>query len=130
MRWCSEEGRKDAVVSTQRTEYYYKTEDGITTRYTVVYDVLTWPDEKDIDGEPVTAESYCPYSFKEEIISGNDINCDGTFSVADAVMLQKRLHGLGGMNMVNTKLADVCKDGVIDVFDLCRLKTELLKASA
>jgi hypothetical protein len=44
-------------------------------------------------------------------------------------MLQKRLHGLGGMNMVNTKLADVCKDEVIDVFDMCVLKKKLLAAS-
>ena len=71
-----------------------------------------------------------PAEFETVMLPENDINCDGTFSVADAVMLQKWLHGLGGMKMYNALQADVCKDEVIDVFDLCRLKTELLKASA
>ena len=83
----------------------------------------------DYDGEDDEYFRFLPETFTSLKIPENDINYDGRFNVADAVVLQKWLHGLGGMNMVNTKLADVCKDEVIDVFDMCVLKKKLLAAS-
>lgn len=53
-----------------------------------------------------------------------DVNGDGTFSVADIVMLQKWLLCTGELN--NWEAADICKDDRIDVFDLCIMKRELL----
>ncbi|MBE6861779.1 MAG: glycoside hydrolase [Ruminococcus sp.] len=57
-----------------------------------------------------------------------DVNEDGTFSAADAVMLQKYL--IGSSTLTNWKNADFCRDGQIDVFDLSVMKKELLKFRA
>ena len=66
-------------------------------------------------------------SLKETLLPKNDINYDGELNVADAVILSKYLHGTGEMNKVNAWLADICRDGTLDVFDLCMLKKELVK---
>ncbi|MBO4876439.1 MAG: dockerin type I repeat-containing protein [Ruminococcus sp.] len=56
----------------------------------------------------------------------NDINADGEFSVADAVLLEKWLLGAGDTGFVNWRSADLNSDGVLDTFDLCFLKDKLL----
>ncbi len=58
----------------------------------------------------------------EEKIRG-DVNADGAFNTADAVMLQKWLVNNG--NIVDADAADLCKDGKLNVFDLCVMKREL-----
>ena len=54
-----------------------------------------------------------------------DVNADGTVSVADAVMLQKYLHGQGSLKLAAA--ADLYEDGEVDVFDLAMLKRMLLQ---
>lgn len=54
-----------------------------------------------------------------------DVNADGRFSVADAVMLQKWL--LCANSLIDWKAGDLCKDDRIDVFDLCLMKRMLLE---
>lgn len=54
-----------------------------------------------------------------------DVNADGSFSVADVVMLQKWLLNAG--SLPNWEVADLCEDGRIDVFDLVVMKREILK---
>lgn len=66
---------------------------------------------------------YCAESGGEEVPDG-DVNADGKLSVADAVMLQKWLVDQGEMTDMNA--ADLCKDGVINVFDLCEMKSKLI----
>lgn len=60
-----------------------------------------------------------------ETVSG-DINADGTFTVSDVVMLQKWLIGASNASLSNWKAADLCKDGQINVFDLCMMKRMLI----
>ena len=59
-----------------------------------------------------------------ETIRG-DVNADGRFSVADAVMLQKWLLCAG--DITDWQAGDLCGDEKLDVFDLCLMKRELLQ---
>ena len=54
-----------------------------------------------------------------------DVNADGSFSVADAVMMQKYLICEG--NLTNIQAGDLSKDNVINVFDLCLIKSMLME---
>ncbi len=60
---------------------------------------------------------------KDESVSG-DVNGDGSFSVADVVMLQKWLNSAGDVTVKPN--GDYNKDGVINVFDICLMKKELI----
>ncbi|MBR5513044.1 MAG: hypothetical protein IKV85_03530 [Ruminococcus sp.] len=53
-----------------------------------------------------------------------DVNADGEFSIADAVMLQGWL--LGNGELTDWQSGDLCKDGTIDVFDFCRMREMLV----
>lgn len=57
-----------------------------------------------------------------ETIRG-DVNADGIFSIADAVMFQKWLICAG--DLTDRKAGDLYEDGKLDVFDLCIMKREL-----
>lgn len=67
----------------------------------------------------LTADTTVYALWEEEIITG-DVNADGTFTAADAVMLQKWLLNAGGIN--NWYAGDLCEDEVLNVFDLCVMK--------
>lgn len=54
-----------------------------------------------------------------------DVNGDGILSVSDSVMLQKYLLVAG--KLTNRENADICKDGRINVFDLCQMKAEMME---
>lgn len=54
-----------------------------------------------------------------------DVNADGEFSVADAVMLQKSLIGAGNIN--DKQAGDLCEDGRLDALDMCVMRSELLR---
>ena len=53
-----------------------------------------------------------------------DANADGTFSVADVVMLQRWLLCAG--EITDWQAADLCKDNKLDVYDLCVMKKMLI----
>lgn len=53
-----------------------------------------------------------------------DANGDGEFNISDVVMLQKWLLGAGDLTCWEN--VDLCKDGIIDAFDLSLLKRELI----
>ncbi len=79
-----------------------------------------------------TAQAYAEkygYKFiaidKPSGVSG-DINNDGVLSVSDAVLLQKWLLAAPGTHLINWKAADLCKDGKLNVFDLCMMKRALI----
>ena len=55
-----------------------------------------------------------------------DVNADGVFDIADAVLLQKWLLSNSDKSIINWKVADYCKDDRLDVFDLCIMKKELV----
>lgn len=78
-----------------------------------------------------TAQAYAErYNRKFEPIEDGyvygDINADGKFTVADVVMLQKWLLCVPDVTLANWKAADLCEDGVLNVFDLCMMKHELI----
>ena len=55
-----------------------------------------------------------------------DVNSDGKFDIADAVLLQKWLLAVPDTKLADWKAADLCEDGVLDVFDLCLMKRMLI----
>ena len=73
-----------------------------------------------LSATPVNAEGF---SIK------GDVNADGVFDVADAVLLQKWLLAVPDTHLENRKAADLCNDNRLDVFDLCLMKRELIYAS-
>ena len=64
--------------------------------------------------------------WKEDVSVRGDVNCDGEFNVADLTVLQKWLLGNGKMLYLET--ADLNSDGIIDIFDLCTMRRELISA--
>lgn len=64
------------------------------------------------------------YEYTSNISSvRGDVNADGTFSIADIIMMQKWLIGAG--NITDIKAGDLSEDGSINVFDLSIMKQEL-----
>ena len=68
-------------------------------------------------------------NIKFSVIESGDVNADGQFTVADAVLLQKWLLAVPDTKLVNWKAADLCEDGRLDVFDLCLMKRMLVENS-
>ena len=62
------------------------------------------------------------YNQPEEIMG--DVNANGIFSLADAVMLQKWLADAG--EITNIHAGDLCADGLINIFDLNVMKKMLM----
>jgi len=60
-----------------------------------------------------------------ETVKG-DLNNDGEFNISDAVLFQKWLLGAPDTKLNNWHTGDFYEDGVLNVFDLCLMKQELL----
>jgi len=58
-----------------------------------------------------------------------DVNADGVFNISDVVLLQKWMLAVSNTHLENWQAADLCKDGKLDVFDLCLMKREMLYSS-
>ncbi len=58
-----------------------------------------------------------------------DVNFDGEFNVADVVTVNSFMHGSKDQEIVYWKAADVCEDDVIDIFDLLKLKEDLVRSN-
>ena len=54
-----------------------------------------------------------------------DVNADGKFTIADVTLFQSWLMG-NDVTLDNYYSVDFCEDGILDVFDLCIMKSELL----
>lgn len=54
-----------------------------------------------------------------------DVNADGEFSLIDLIAMQKWLHHQGGL--ADWKAGDLDADGILTIYDFCRMKQELLK---
>lgn len=80
-----------------------------------------------------TAQVYAEkhkFNFKEiedtpDVIKG-DINGDGEFNISDVVLLQKWLLAVANTELKNWQAADLCKDDILDVFDLCMMRKALI----
>ena len=63
-------------------------------------------------------------------IKKGDVNTDGSFDIADCARLQRwilNIEEYESLESICFDAADFNEDGVIDSFDLCQMKTELLK---
>jgi hypothetical protein len=69
------------------------------------------------------------YTLFNDIADG-DVNADGTFSIADAVLLQKWLLASPDTSLVNWKAADFHKDNQINAIDFTLMKRQLLNTKA
>lgn len=69
------------------------------------------------------------YTLFNEIADG-DVNADGTFRIADAVLLQKWLLDYPDAKLINWKAADFKKDNQINAVDFTLMKRELLNKQA
>lgn len=65
-----------------------------------------------------------PFTTPEPL--AGDADADGAVNVADAVLLQKYLFGKAKLTSAQAKNAELCKDGIVDGFDLAALKRMLL----
>ena len=61
-----------------------------------------------------------------ELIPG-DVNADGSFNIADIVLLQKWLLALPDTHLAYWKAADLCEDGRINAVDLCLARQMMLE---
>lgn len=68
-----------------------------------------------------TTTTTVPQPTEPEHIEG-DVNNDGTVGIADLVLLSKHLLNESSLSTEQCKFADVCKDGIIDVYDLITLR--------
>ena len=59
--------------------------------------------------------------------TAGDVNNDGKFNIADAVLFQKWLLGVKGAVLRDWRAADFCEDNRLDVFDLTLMKQALLR---
>lgn len=59
-----------------------------------------------------------------------DVNNDGEFTVADAVLLSKWLHGAPDTYLDNPNAADLCSDNRLDIFDLVAARKLLVTENA
>lgn len=62
---------------------------------------------------------------EEKTVKG-DVNADGKFNIADAVMMQKWLLAKPDTTLADWKAGDLCEDSILDVFDLCLMKRLLI----
>ena len=73
-------------------------------------------------------DKYFNLSEPETILKG-DVNADGKFDVSDIVTFQKWLLADRNTELKNSKAADIYEDNILDVFDLCLMRKELIKKS-
>jgi hypothetical protein len=64
--------------------------------------------------------------FRLKFAPTGDINNDGDFNSADAVLMQKWLLAVPNTHFADWKAVDFCDDDRLDVFDLCLMKRALI----
>ena len=67
------------------------------------------------------SELWMPYTFVR-----GDVNADGAFSIADAVVLQQWILAVPDKQLIHWQAGDLYKDNRIDMFDLILMRSELI----
>lgn len=65
--------------------------------------------------------------FDEPLKISGDVNADDKFNIADVVLMQKWLLAVQDVTLADWEAGDLCKDNVINVFDLCLMKRKLVE---
>lgn len=79
------------------------------------------------NGQSSGCVGYTVFGVRSGSTIKGDINNDGKMDIADAVLLQKWLLTVPGTELQNREAADLCEDGILNVFDLCLMKQLLLE---
>lgn len=82
-------------------------------------------DKNELGADYYSLEEYEDYLYNSRIMG--DVNCDGEFTIADVVLLQKWLLAVPDTKLADWKAGDLCEDDRLDVFDLCLMKRLLLQ---
>lgn len=82
-------------------------------------------DKNELGTDFYSLEEYEDYLNNSRIMG--DVNCDGEFTIADVVLLQKWLLAVPDTYLADWKAADFVSDDRLDVFDLCLMKRAILK---
>lgn len=104
--------------------------DGCDSLATIFYEgsKTEWDELVSRCGLDLNVNVICNSYNQEDTLLG-DINADGSFNIADIVMLQKWLLGVSDVTLPNWKAADFCEDGKLNVLDLCMMKRKLVENS-
>ena len=102
--------------------------DGCDSLATIFYEgsKTEWDELVSRCGLDLNVNVICNSYNQEETLLG-DINDDGSFNIADIVMLQKWLLGVSDVTLPNWKAADFCEDKKLNVLDLCMMKRKLVE---
>ncbi|MDE5557720.1 MAG: RICIN domain-containing protein [Ruminococcus sp.] len=66
------------------------------------------------------------FNIEKTILIG-DVNADNEVNIADVLILQKWLLGVPNTELANWEAADLCKDDIIDVFDMIEMRKLLIE---
>lgn len=55
-----------------------------------------------------------------------DVNADGNFNILDVVLLKQWLLAVPDAELIDSESADLCKDGKLNISDLCMIKHKLI----
>lgn len=102
--------------------------DGCDSLATIFYEgsKTEWDELVSRCGLDLNVNVICNSYNQEDTLLG-DINADGSFNIADIVMLQKWLLGVSDVTLPNWKAGDLCEDGKLNVLDLCMMKCKLVE---
>ncbi len=81
--------------------------------------------ELNTDINELGADFYSYAEYLEHNPVNGDVNADGELTVSDLVLFQKWLLGAQDTQLKNPQSADICKDNILDVFDLCLMRKQL-----
>lgn len=116
-------GRKFEVIEEEISQVTTE----VTTTATTTATTTTTAETTTTTTETTTVTTEKPTEdVVPEIVTG-DANGDGKLTIADAVSLTNWIMGVDHAKLENPDAVDFCKDGVIDVFDLCVMRKELVK---
>lgn len=82
-------------------------------------------DKNELGADYYSLDEYENYLNNSRIMG--DVNCDGEFTIADVVLLQKWLLAVPDIELANWKSADFYKDEKLDVFDLCLMRKAFIE---
>jgi hypothetical protein len=92
-----------------------------------VSEILTIYGYSESLAEAYAVENNIPFvAISSETVAG-DVNGDGTFTIADVVLLQKWLLAAPNASLMHWKAGDLYEDNIINAFDLCLMKRELIE---
>lgn len=121
-------------------------DDSVTVTYSKAYGTLPEPTRESytflgwfttVDGGTEVTASTIVATNKDHTLYAHwqknkvvgDVNADGTFNMADVVMLQKWLVCTQNAVLTDWQAADMYDDEILNAVDLCFMKREMLKTS-